>query len=486
MRSSPGTARGRIPGLLPILAFLLALSPDAIAVNCNSPPTGSYGAAWASAYKSWCIACCGTFSMSGGNPSCSPGSNWGCKSQQGSSGAAPGMYNAFYQSGYQIGQGIGKLLFGDPQEEARKRAQAEMEAQRALQQNRQMMQSLDGMSKEQVREEDQASAEAAERARLAGDRQRQEALAALKGIPQADGELTLRGIPQADAELTLKPSTDFFGIPGNPKGDPSSLNDPSVVDLRRLDPGKPILVDNNVLGEAKKEKGRFTVAECERRKAARDRLAGGLPVQSEAIRRTEAQLAAARKGVGEAAAEKRQVLLQGAIREATEYAKDVLTSAKALRLQIERLKELEIDKAKRDLLIHSLNTVILEGEDLANSAKAGYEGGEMMRSKVDDLSRRILPLADKLLMESGIAEMVGEELSEKLGGPLGALGFRGAKLSIDFTVALGKGMISEAEREAAQRNLDTMRSQHRRAQSRIFELEKDLAEGCREVMQAHQ
>jgi len=466
-------ARARIPGLLPILFFLLALSPEAFAVNCNSPPTGAYGSAWANEYQAWCVACCGTFSMSGGNPSCSPGTNWGCKSQ-GTSGAAPGMYNAFYQSGYQIGQGIGKLLFGDPQEEARRKAQAEMEVQRALQQNRQMLQSLDDMSKEQVRQEDQASMEATAQARLLADRQRQEALTSLKGVPQTD------------AELTLKPATDFFGVPGNPKGDPSSLGDPSVVDLRHLDPDKPIRVDNNVLGEAKKEKGRFTVAECERRKAVRDRLAGGLPVQSDFIRRTEAQLDAARKGVGEAAAEKRQVLLQGAIQEAKEYAKDVLTSAEALRSQIELLKELEVDKAKRDLLIRSLNTVIFEGEGLAKSAQAGYEGGEVLRSKVDKLSRQILPLADKLLMESGIAEKVGEELSGKLGGPLGALGFRGAKLSIDFTVALGKGMISEAEREAAQRNLDVMRSQYQRAQQRISELDRDLSEGCKDRQQAAQ
>lgn len=108
-----------------------------------------------------------------------------------------------------------------------------------------------------------------------------------------------------------------------------------------------------------------------------------------------------------------------------------------LRKQVEMLKAMEIDKAKRDLLIRSLDTVIQEGE----------------------------------------------ELSEKLGG---ALGFRGAKLSIDLTVAIGKGRISKAEQEAAQRNLDTMREQHRRARQRISELDGDLAERCRDRLQAHQ
>lgn len=67
------------------------------------------------------------------------------------------------------------------------------------------------------------------------------------------------------------------------------------------------------------------------------------------------------------------------------------------------------------------------------------------------------------------------------GGPLGALAFRGAKLSIDFTVAIGKGRISESEREAARKNLETMRNQRERARKRISELDRDLADGCADV-----
>ena len=409
--------------------------------------------------------------MSGGNPSCSPGSNWGCNKGQGSPATGPGVYNNFYQMGYQLGQGIGRTLFGDPQEEARIRAQAE-------QKNRQMMRSLDELSQEQIRQEDQAHREAASQARLLGDRQRQEALSSLQGISQTDGELTLR------------PATEFFNTPGTPEGDPFSPIDSSVVDLRHLDADKPITVDNAVLREpsrnAKKEKPILSSADCEKRKAVRDRIAAGLPVQEEGIRRTEAQLDAAQKGVGEAAVEKRQVLLQGAIEEAKGYATDVLTSAQALRSQVELLKDLEIGKEKRDLLIRSLNTVIFDGEDLAKAAQAGHESGEELNNKVDRLSRRILSLADKMLLQSGIAEKAGEELSEKLGGPLGALGFRGARLSIDFTVALGKGMISEKDRETAERNLDTMRSQHRRARQHISELDRELTEGCTVKQQAAQ
>ncbi len=230
---------------------------------------------------------------------------------------------------------------------------------------------------------------------------------------------------------------------------------------------------------AKKGQPVLTAAECERKRAARDRLAGRLAVQEEAVRRTEAQLEAAKKGIVEASAERRRVLLEGAVQEAQGYATKVLTSAKYIRSQVDLLKAFQADKKKRDMLIRSLNTAIFEGEGLATAAKAGYEGGQDLGKRVDKLSGRILPLADKLLMESGIAENVGEELSGTLGGPLGELAFRGARLSIDFTAALGKGRIGESELATAQKNLATMRRQLDLARDRISGLDRELSDGCK-------
>lgn len=468
----------RYPALLPFLLIVLSFPPRAFAVNCNSPPTG-YSGSYAREYQAWCQACCGTFSMSGGNPTCNPGTNWGCKGQQGSTGALPGIYNGYYQLGYQLGQSIGKAIFGDPQEEARKQAQA-------LQQNRQMMQSLDQMGREQARDEDERRLNAMREARLLDERNREDTLSSLKGIPRQETLSGLQGIPQGDGELVLKPGTDFFSVPGNPASSPPPPPDSSVVDLRHLDPDAPIVVDNSALRdvpmESRKEKEPLSPAECEKRMAVRDRLAGGLPVQEEAIRRTRAQLESAEKGIAEASSEKRQVLLDGALQEIKGYATDLVTSAEALRAQVEMLKDL--DKGKRDLLIRSFHTLLEEGETLQQAARAGYGTGEEIRTKMDRISGVILPQAYKLLIESGIAEKAGEELSEKLAGPLGALGFRGAKLTIDFAVAAGKGKIGEAEREAARRNLDAMGIQLERSRKRIAELERELADGCRATRQA--
>jgi hypothetical protein len=73
-----------------------------------------------------------------------------------------------------------------------------------------MMQSLDEMSRQRIRSEDAMLRNAADQARRLDDQHRDETLSTLTGIPRTDG-------------LTLKPSTDFFGIPGNPKVGTSDL-----------------------------------------------------------------------------------------------------------------------------------------------------------------------------------------------------------------------------------------------------------------------
>jgi hypothetical protein len=142
--------------------------------------------------------------MSGGNPSCSPGANWGGKGKT-SPGVSSSMSGAAYQAGYQLGQGLGKLFFGDPQAEERARQQ-----QQQQQQMQQMLRSVDEMARENLCSDEAMMRNAADQARRLDDQHRNEALSNLTGIPKTD-------------ELALKPSTDLFGIPGNPKVDASDL-----------------------------------------------------------------------------------------------------------------------------------------------------------------------------------------------------------------------------------------------------------------------
>jgi hypothetical protein len=207
--------------LIVAVAFMviLTLSPEAFAVNCNSPPTGSYGSAWATEYQRWCVACCGKFNMSGGNPTCTPDSNWGCKGKGSSGAAGSGLYQPFFNLGYGIGQSIGKALFGDPQEEARKRAEEQWkEAERA-----------------RLAEIARQEAEAREAARQAEEaRIRQETFDRLSSQLQLsegfDGNRS--GLTLMLGDDGLRPQgTSFFRLGGGTGG--SNLNnDSKVVDLR--------------------------------------------------------------------------------------------------------------------------------------------------------------------------------------------------------------------------------------------------------------
>jgi hypothetical protein len=211
-----------------VLAVAFTVIPtlftEALAADCNNPPTGSYGPAWASQYQSWCVACCGTFSMAGGNPSCSPGSNWGCRgrsSSGGSSGAVGGLYQPFYGLGYSIGQSIGEALFGDPVEEARRRAERAIRAENEAQSAK--LARIEAEAKEAARKAEEARKKQETFDRLSSQLQLSE------GFSSQRSDLTLM---LGDNEDGLRPQgTSFFGLGGGPGG--SNLNNNSkVVDLR--------------------------------------------------------------------------------------------------------------------------------------------------------------------------------------------------------------------------------------------------------------
>jgi hypothetical protein len=385
-----------------------------------------------------------------GDDACKRACEWkGGSSGNSLSGVNSGTGNAAYQAGYQLGQGLGKLLFGDPQEQER-------EQERALQQQRQIMRSVDEIAREHMRSEDDMLRNAADRARRLDDQRRDETLSSLTGIPNTD-------------ELTLKPATDFFGIPGNPKGDLSSQVDPNAPQESRQD-------------KQKQKVGTGTM-DCERARIARDRLAAGLRVQLKTIKRTEEQLKQAQKGVQEATAERNAVLIKGALGEVKAFTHGLLKTAGALRGQIEAFQGL--DPAKRDKLIRTLHTIVLSAEDLSQSGKAGKEAAVEARKKVQNLAN-VIDEFNKFMAESGIADEASQEFLGELMGPWGEFGFRASKLAIDLSAAVYAGNISKEEQEAAQKNLYIMEKQYQRAKQHISELDRHLGGLCKEKPQARQ
>ncbi len=143
----------------------------------------------------------------------------GGSSSGGGGAAVGGLYQPFYGLGYSIGQSIGKALFGDPQEEARKRAEAAAMAAEAPRQAEIARQ----------RAEEEARIRAAEEAR-----KRQEQYDRLSSQLQLsegfDGQGHSLPLMLGDGDDGLRPQgTSFFGLGGSAT---SVNNDSKVVDLR--------------------------------------------------------------------------------------------------------------------------------------------------------------------------------------------------------------------------------------------------------------
>ena len=176
--------RHRLPVIILIALMFNFTSAMRVLAGCNYiDPRYS-----ASGYQAWCRCIGGTPYPSGGTWACTP------PRQSGSSSGGVSTGDPFYQLGYKIGEGLGKLIFGDPEEQARRQAELE-----AAQRQAKIDQELFEKEQARIREE-----------------RYQRITSLLKGL-EGSGSLQLKGIPSGDT-LQLKTGTAFFNIPGNPSG----------------------------------------------------------------------------------------------------------------------------------------------------------------------------------------------------------------------------------------------------------------------------
>jgi hypothetical protein len=126
---------------------------------------------------------CGCYCGKMINPPCSDDA---CKRACGwtGGGSSGGDYTNMNNAAYQLGQELHKVIFGDPEEKARQ-----------IQQQGQVLNSLDSMSRDRIRSEEEMRQKAEEKARQLDDQNRNDTL------------------------LTLKPATSFFSMPANSNAD---------------------------------------------------------------------------------------------------------------------------------------------------------------------------------------------------------------------------------------------------------------------------
>jgi hypothetical protein len=289
-------------------------------------------------------------------------------------------------------------------------------------------------------------------------------------------------------------------------------NDASVVDLR--DTRQPLVPQNPspnagpatstplALATAPTGLGGSSapgapIFDCPGDRAAVARLTTGLPVQEEAIKRTEAALNAATKDSADA----RTKLDVSAVMTLNAAAVRIADGAERLlaREEGKNARGLPGDAAARFKFLQLLKEIAGLSTDLATetrgaaelrqSAEAGTnfanEEKELMAKNTQSLSDHMAELK-KLFVESGMVKEMKEEAPDLLAkwvaffllGPVGAA-------DVDL-ITSGRDMLLDSLETASnvidarkiERNLDLLRIQRVRIRERIEELQREMTENC--------
>lgn len=218
-------------------------------------------------------------------------------------------------------------------------------------------------------------------------------------------------------------------------------------------------------------------------------LRSGLPTMDEAIRRTDAQLTAARQASLNADAAARERALGAAKAELQSAITDFVGEAITLRRQVEALRQAGLSPgARRELLeqakdaqevltqLQNMESYWTNAQKLMAVGQAGFQTGVELRTAARSFSQDLARVND-LFVKTGIWETLGSNLASSF-GPLGSLAFRASRVAMDVGFSIVEGALSEAEYLQAQQNLDAMRYQRSRVEARVFDMEALMKDNC--------
>jgi tetratricopeptide (TPR) repeat protein len=225
------------------------------------------------------------------------------------------------------------------------------------------------------------------------------------------------------------------------------------------------------------------------------RLAAGLPAQEEAIKRTDAAMAAAAKDAEDA----RPEAMWAAFKTLNTAAMSISELSKSALTKVEGPKSHGIppDAAARFRLLQDLKELGELGDTLADATEVkgktvdSFKAGEALGNAVF-VQKTARSTADKikaiqkLLVDSGIRDEGLEEIAGNLalyglgpiGGPIGDALVHTLANGAELVEKAGEYWNSAGEAKEAERNLTVMRYQQMQVRDRIYELQQEVAVGC--------
>lgn len=207
------------------------------------------------------------------------------------------------------------------------------------------------------------------------------------------------------------------------------------------------------------------IIDCTGLQSTAARMRAGLPAQDEAIRRTEAQLNAARQGRREAQGDLQTAMLKSATLAAEQTLSVVRDAQSAIRTATGSAANRQKWFERYEALKKSAEAI----EKLTSSGAAGASIGTAIREHQLTATSLL-----KDIEASGISDELGLKAAE-FAGPLGVVSVAVSIAARDLIYAGISTYVTGNEVEAAERNLAEMRAARRAIDSKIYEMEGIVA-----------
>ena len=260
----------------------------------------------------------------------------------------------------------------------------------------------------------------------------------------------------------------------------------TLIVLTSASAAAQVRIDGDTPGLLREEeRGGLAPEYCQESQATHDRLSATLDKMKtnyayqmtirraqDLIRSSEADRLAADKEV-------QDLVLKTALSELMSFGTGLKSSKNMVDKALRRVPG-KYNQAIRESGEH-VKEIAMNFDKLEKSAKAGAEYGIEMQNESRDLSQNLeswKKFIKKTELSDEILSASGQKLALSFFGPAGELAFKAAMFSIGYTVATGKGFISDSVRNQALQNLERVTYAEREMESKLFGLGEVIQE-CR-------
>lgn len=258
----------------------------------------------------------------------------------------------------------------------------------------------------------------------------------------------------------------------------------TLIVLTSASAAAQVRIDGDTPGLLREEeRGGLAPEYCQESQASHDRLSATLEKMKTdtayqmTIRRAQDLIRSSESDRLAADKEVQDLVLKTALSELMSFGTGLKSSKNMVDKALRRVPG-KYNQAIRESAEH-VKEIAMNFDKLEKSAKAGAEYGIEMQNESRDLSQDLeswkkfikkTELSDEILSESG------KLLAKSFFGPAGELAFKAAMFSIGYSVATGKGYISDSVRNQALQNLERITYARREMESKLFGLGEVIQE----------